>query len=719
MALGIAWPAETFGCGPCFQDERFTYEYRSEVPASDYIRGNLQVIAPSYYSRFLVVAFRYLNGDPLTENERKLAERVFEARMTAGRPFVGEDFRDERISEWRSAREAVSGVRPWTAPDTARSNEDLFILSYENCLPGAFEYAAETLRARVKELGADSAEVREWVEAQDRVFDQCGTGGEDVPHPLSAGGSPAERRAARDRLYQVAAAHLYRGEYDKAESGFRAILDDAASPHVAAARISLGRVMLRRAFLPTGMWSRAMLRDAHEYLGGLRGLAGMEKYQESIQRLVNFAAYRIAPDAYFAAVADRLAKPAASAAFAEELIDFGRPGYVAHVDGDAPTPQPEGPPTAELMDWISAIRSGDEHESMFRTDPREEARAKSLERFRATKSSAWLLAALVASLPTDGIEADLQTAVSGLSSSDPGFLSAMYYARKCGYEVDVEAILKRPGITEATRNRFLELALAKDPSRLSEFGPRRPIGVNDPCEPAGDIHEVDSEEPLPLRFDADGARAANSLRPHELLALARTPSVGDFLRERLTTMAWVRALLLDLEEVFMEANSELAALHADHASELGALEKSPAWATRKRAAILLLMRYPSMTRDLWPGELVTDMREDERTSYQKNWWCRARESDLPKGLRETDMAPKFFLKLVQAWTEKEPNDPLLPEALALAVKSSRWGCCDEETQKLAGAAFRLLHRRYGATSHAKSTPTYAACEIPVEPGRDW
>ena len=72
-------------------------------------------------------------------------------------------------------------------------------------------------------------------------------------------------------------------------------------------------------------------------------------------------------------------------------------------------------------------------------------------------------------------------------------------------------------------------------------------------------------------------------------------------------------------------------------------------------------------------------------------------------LQALGTAPNFLCKTAIDWTEKNPNDPRSPEALHLAVRSTRYGCTDKETGKWSKAAFDLLHKRYPNTKWANAT----------------
>jgi hypothetical protein len=66
-------------------------------------------------------------------------------------------------------------------------------------------------------------------------------------------------------------------------------------------------------------------------------------------------------------------------------------------------------------------------------------------------------------------------------------------------------------------------------------------------------------------------------------------------------------------------------------------------------------------------------------------------------------APNYIAQQVIAWATKNPADERVPEALHLAVNTTRYGCTDTQTGRWSKAAYDLLHRKYPNTSWAKKT----------------
>ena len=67
-------------------------------------------------------------------------------------------------------------------------------------------------------------------------------------------------------------------------------------------------------------------------------------------------------------------------------------------------------------------------------------------------------------------------------------------------------------------------------------------------------------------------------------------------------------------------------------------------------------------------------------------------------------APNYISQQVIQWATKNPADPRVPEALHLAVKSTRYGCSDKQTGRWSKAAYDLLHKQYPKSVWAKRTP---------------
>ena len=158
---------------------------------------------------------------------------------------------------------------------------------------------------------------------------------------------------------------------------------------------------------------------------------------------------------------------------------------------------------------------------------------------------------------------------------------------------------------------------------------------------------------------------------------------------------------------------------------------------KKAIAIYAWLKFPGL-------EPVVDEGVGRRTPlnqqdlYRDNWWCGAafqpvdeeenrerlaftpastqpllfltaaeranaeREATALRSL--SGAAPNYIAEQVIKWANASPTDRRVPEALHLAVMTTRYGCTDKDTGRWSKAAFDLLHRKYPNTTWAKKTP---------------
>jgi len=74
-----------------------------------------------------------------------------------------------------------------------------------------------------------------------------------------------------------------------------------------------------------------------------------------------------------------------------------------------------------------------------------------------------------------------------------------------------------------------------------------------------------------------------------------------------------------------------------------------------------------------------------------------------KRLGQIPAAPTFLSEAAVSYLKAHATEPRAAEALALAVRSTRYGCGDAGTSQQSQAAFRLLHSRYPNSDWAKKT----------------
>jgi hypothetical protein len=136
-----------------------------------------------------------------------------------------------------------------------------------------------------------------------------------------------------------------------------------------------------------------------------------------------------------------------------------------------------------------------------------------------------------------------------------------------------------------------------------------------------------------------------------------------------------------------------------------------------------MLKYPGMRPYVDPGvSRMTPLGEID--DFRDNWWCAPTQNaapPIPDFLSEADKAaaareveklaalgtaPNYLAAQAVAYATRKPDDPRAAEALHLAVRSTRYGCKDDETTQFSRQAFQLLHKRYPASEWAKKTKYY-------------
>ena len=297
---GAAGALIVLSCGPFFPGAVFTYDSYPQFPDNEYISGKLGIIAPGYWRKYLVVAWRTFDGRPLTALERWAFQR-------------------------EEGGEAPSGPAPrgpWRSIGTEREVPGGQYQSFLNCPGDAFRRAEAKLAEVTKQYGASSAAVKSWRAAQDTVFSNC-EGGEHIPAPPEPG-LPAP--LVKERRYQIAAAHFYAMKYEVAEREFRAL----GEPYLTA------RCLIRQGTI--GLLDRGALSRAEEELRKLGN-----------PPLLGFVASRLRPSEYRAELSGRLNDPKREDSFARSLTD-----YTWLLDRENATFTGD-----EMTEWIAAAQTGE------------------------------------------------------------------------------------------------------------------------------------------------------------------------------------------------------------------------------------------------------------------------------------------------------------------------------------------------------------------------
>jgi hypothetical protein len=277
----------------------------------------------------------------------------------------------------------------------------------------------------------------------------------------------------------------------------------------------------------------------------------------------------------------------------------------------------------------------------------------------------------------------------------------------------------------------------------------------------------DLKEFLTAETDVDlspSTRAVlNRLPVARLAEAARYPDLSSKGKAEIARLAWTRTYLLEGTEAARKLSPILVRHEPDLAERLSKIDEGWTQRHRDNRAILFLLRTPRMLArlpvDEWsPWGEPSRLRAEALDPYNpndNNWWCPLdRERDraavvralynrpvgLPEGnarlaaIRDRTLADHPVLKLADEaelarlakipdaprylaektlawakganrWSDLLGQDKGLPEALALAVRATRYGCrTDGGHGAHSRTAFKELHRRFPESEQAEQTP---------------
>jgi hypothetical protein len=730
-------------CAPQFPRAVFVYARHPDFPRTEYLAGKLGVFQPTYARSYLVIAYRYLNGVPLSALEREQVRDYWKDRDTGYWDKTAINW----VDKWEEARTRVpAAARHQERRATQRKyqfdalNSSFFL----NCAEDAFHTAYQTLEARGAQFGFRSAAVRSWRDAQDAVFGNCD---DKTAMPQPAGAElPAIIRA--DREYQIAAANFYAGHYVEAEAQFRRIAATPASPWSKIAPYLVVRTMAR-AYADSSR--RAMAESAARELlknPSLAPLHGMTRVL--LYRMI----LKDRDESYFHELGRDLASGREGRSFREELWDYTTlfDHYADYDPWDRWEPKKKNVDTSvflrdDLSDWIFTFQGSDS-----------KAASHALARWHERSSVPWLIAALRHATPNSRTADELTLAAAEVGPSSPGFEITGFYRlallvdshHKEDALVDLDRLLQSP-LTKSSVNlyRSLRMRAAPDLTDFLRFAARAPVmltydsneGETPPYPSQDDSWErsVFAGATGKLLLDRDSIKILNERTPMRLLRQAALSgdvpayAQGDFL-----VAAFTRALLLDDAEDGRLLAARLREVGDDREKYLSAYEQAGDSDDRRFAGIFYVLHHPESRPYLASG-IGRTSKAGRIDDYRDNWWCpvalaveldaRSRWSGPPRSdpdapawstaflteedrkqaadelarLAATASGPDYLIAEAMRYARAHPSDPRIPEALHFALRSQRYGCVRAQTATAAKAAWKYLWRTYPKSAWTRRT----------------
>lgn len=781
-------PANIFPCAFSFPEPVFTQPNGPDQPLDLFAQGRLGIIMPGYERQYLVVAYRYLSGNPLTK-----AEETAVAQAWAPKAPPAQSAGDVPEAYWKQARAlALGAADPGKARFTTSDIQAYRAVrqgweQYLNCGDDAFVTAAQTAENLAKKFGAGSTAVRDWVQAQDTVFENCGADAGYEVTPTHATGLHSHipptatfenAVLTMNRQYQIAAANFYAGDFPSAAKQFQQIADQHDSPWRTWAPYLVARCYIREATLnppasaggdagttasDASFFDVQQMTAAEKQLRGILKDPSLATIHPAAQKLLNYVEGRLHPDQRLHDVAQQLAGHTPSGDIAQDLVDFNwfiRQQVWSSGDVNSPKFDDWRKTLAErgllddLTDWVLSFQQ---------QSP--DALAHAEERWQATKSEAWLVAALSKAKGTDKAAPALESAAAEVRSNSPAYELAVYHrARLLGEQNKPQAARQLldanlPQFEKGPLSSFnlllgQRLVVATDFHQFLQYAPRTPVEyAYSGCDDCGTPPEFSRQsKPLAKRLESDSAKTFNQLLPLSLLTEAATgPMLPSELRGVIATATWARAAILSDTNATKAVQSTVADAHPELRDYLTAYDTAKSGEARLFAATWAMLHFPGM-QPFIEGGAFRQSKFSAIDEYRDNWWCgnqfpstalppntvpygnssaidpatgrqavpvpvepprfpsfltaaeRASAEEQRHQLSDLAGGPTYMGHVVLDWAGTHPDDQRVPEALHLVVRATRYGCADNKTGAISKQAFDLLHARYPTSTWAKQTP---------------
>jgi hypothetical protein len=749
LALLCYTPQTQQACGPFSQEAIFTFSVHPDLPMEKYAAGQIGIIQPTYARSYLVVAYRYFAGLNFDQEEQKAVASVWADRLDN----AFHEGEEPVTKVWLDARSKVPGVAPGKEIDVFRNLSKEAFQSYCNCTGDAFKAAAKTLNERIAKFGAASPQVKDWLGAQDQVFQNCSEG-QTIPAPINATAQPVLQA---DRNYQIAAANFYSQNFDAADNLFTAIAADKNSPYKTLAPYLAARALVRKAMLASseeGKVDTAVLGQAEARLKRILADNSLSATHADVKRTLNYVSLRLNPALRLHELAQAVLKKNSGATLRQDLWDYTALMDKYVKDDDEGERKFANLPTTErnddLTDWVMVYQVTDKPALDY-----------ALQKWTKTASLAWLVAALSKVDSPHPKVNELLAAAAKVKPDSPAYTTVAYHQLRLLMEANrrdearmmLDTLLAQnlASMPPSTLNDFLSLRcqMAKTLDEFLKYAQRKPAAFSyneDGREIPTTASEMNEDAALKefakgrLAFDEDGRAIFNQQMPVSLLQeAAANKTLPQYLRREVAQAAWARAALLDDEAAAKELTLLLQSLAPDLKAGLTDYLNAATGNDKKFAAIYFLLKYPGI-------EPYVDAGVGRRTplneidNYRDNWWCAAFVSasdklngtidpDLPKdnppkhpqlpdflsaaqraaskkelaSLQALGTAPNYLCAQAVRLATLKPADPRSPEMLHLAVKATRYGCTNKETGRFSKMAYDLLHKNYPKSEWAAKT----------------
>ncbi len=550
---------------------------------------------------------------------------------------------------------------------------------------------------------------------------------------------PEEKISAQDLLrydqeYQQAASVFYQGDLDKAEKIFKEIADNQNHPWRAYAALSIGRVYIRKGQFA---YEEAWYRDWNEEKASQIRKPQLEKARvqfenileddslsliyEGANSLLNYVNFRIDPEKRLKDADKVLLTSHNPKEIVNNLEDFSLLLFQFRKDKDYILEK-----GGDLSQWIYIWRNSNQSDLEL-----------VLEKYQQTKSLPWFLASLKLMTSEHPLRDEIIKESLKIPKNSPAYLTANYYRLKLliktGGDIeeirkDIDSILETiPEESSIAKNYFndLRMMIAKSLKESLSYSLRKVV--------AAETDTTDRVTEKNYLIDGKTKQLFNEFLPlKKWVEIALTNDIfSPEIIKQIRLITFVRAILLDDFGTAERIAAFLVSIDPTLKEDLSGFLQAKNYDEKKFTTALFILKYHRLNHKLdsrLDEILVDESSVKEKDIYRRNWWCRYSSqygykpyelNNLTKFISSEEIqtaklenekiykiiAPNYLSEVIINYALENPNDSRVPEALHLAVMSTRSaGCTDEKTSKFSQRAFQILHNNYPDNYWTQQTP---------------
>ncbi len=755
-------------CGPFTLSPVFSLQTHADFPLLEFTKGKTGIVPSSFGEKSLFVFYRQLNNLPLTAGEQKQVVSAMENQIFY-RSVISETSEPENLQseglpdyfdQWAAARAKITNEKRDVETEKRITNDYNY---FSNCLPDAFNNATKTLETRIAKYGINE-NVKEWLKGQDTVFAGC-EGAKTAPEPS---GENFPEWLRKDREYQIAAAQFYNGDFAGARENFEKIAADGNSVWKTTAKFVAARTLIRQASFVNSSGDEAaktqaenskkdLLQQAVEKLQNILADNSMSDYHKSAYRLLGLVKYRLIPAERQKELAEILTRPEENLNIYNDLTDYNwlldHTANQAEEKGSEIDRQeaekagkdynydyqiklrdlPDQISGNDLTDWLFTYQAADGFQHSF-------------DKWKETGKLQWLVAAISKADKKSPRLSEIFSTADKIQPQDAAFSTVRYHQIRVLLEIGKRVEAKRKldeviannfdKLPLSTQNKFLaqRMTLAVNLDDFLKFAQRKPVIFT--------WDDTDREEGTSLKddeylkawekrtmFDEDSTVFFNEKMPLSVLRQAAlSPQIPPHLKKFLVIAVWTRAFILGNQAIEREFTPLMSVCVKEFSPQFSKYVAAANLSDREAAALITILRYPVIQPFVPVGFGRENSVPTEIDSNRGNWWCVDGENQTEKSLQiftevlttaqittaerernqlvSTRNSATFLTRRAVEFALKNPQNRETPEILHLAVRSTRYGCTDENTIKLSKQAFNILHKRYPNSTWTKQTPYY-------------